>query len=96
VFPKYSTTSFDGDIVQEVEAVQLTKENAQQITEWCKGLMVIEHDALDDDKTYVGINVPTLMGKRRASEGNYIIQHSSGEFYVHGIDTFEALYNPIS
>jgi hypothetical protein len=85
-------TSFDGDVVLEVEAVQLTKENAGEVTNWCDGFMVLEHDALDNDKTYVGINVPTTIGKRRASEGNYIIKHPSGEFYVHGIDTFNALY----
>ena len=62
----------------EVEAVQLDKENSTAISDWCKGLEVIEHDAVDLSLDYVGVNVPTRMGMRRASQGDFVVKSWTG------------------
>lgn len=64
-----------------VEAQKLSPENADKLAEWCGGLKVEELDAVDSSKTYVGINIPTLEGNMRASEGDYIVKGTRGEFY---------------
>jgi hypothetical protein len=80
----------------EVEAVQLTSENANEVSDWCKGFAVVEHDALDHDKTYSGVNVPVSFGKRRASEGDYIIRNTkTNEFWVHSQGSFESMYKAV-
>jgi hypothetical protein len=61
---------------------QLDKENADHLAYLCHGRMVTEFDALDSGVSFVGINVPTRTGKRRASEGDYIVQDEEGNFHV--------------
>lgn len=61
-----------------VEAVVLSQENATGVAEWCRGLEVIEHDAVDLSLNYVGINVPTREGNKRASEGDYVVKGWTG------------------
>lgn len=80
---------------EEVEAVQLTAENVKHVATWCKGQDVIEHDAFDSAKTYAGINVPSFMGKVRASEGDYIILNALGDFKVKKPGSFEYDHTPI-
>jgi hypothetical protein len=84
------------DHIIEVEAVQLTKENAHELAYWCDAQEVVEHDALDHNKTFVGLNFPTATGMRRASEGDYIL-HNIGttEFYAHSAQNFEIMYEKI-
>ena len=38
-------------------------------------------DPEDNTKRYVGLNIPTLEGVMRASEGDYVIKSTRGEFY---------------
>jgi hypothetical protein len=90
--PYHYITTIDGSVVVQVEATQLTKENVKEVAAWCNGQEVLEHDALDSSKTFVGLNLDTAMGRRRASEGDFIILHPTGEFYVHKSGTFNALY----
>src|SRR5690349_3416054 len=75
-----------------VDAVQLTADNVDEVASWCSGHKVIEHDALDHEKTFVGINVPTCEGVVRASEGDYIIKDVMFEFHVRRPGDFESKY----
>lgn len=96
MFPKYRTTF--GEIVTGVEAIQLSSDNVVDVALWCRGVQVVEHDALEPDNTYAGINVPTIHGMRRASAGDYIIKHPTrdlgqvGHFYVNKPRDFESMY----
>lgn len=65
------------------EARVVTDINAYEITEWCKGRMVMEHDALDHDKAWPGINVPCGDDVKRASLGDIVIKKHDGTFDVH-------------
>lgn len=77
-----------------IEANLLTKDNAEAIAVWCGGRLVEEMDAQTPTDKYVGINIPTLEGVMRASEGDYIIKGVKGEFYPCKPDIFLATYDP--
>lgn len=70
-----------------IEAKQLSTLNAIHLAQWCGG----EHT---DDATGCGVNIPTLEGTMRASEGDWIIKGVHGEFYPCKPDIFEATYEP--
>jgi len=78
----------------EIEALQLKPENAEQLAAWCGGQLVAQHDALGG-REYVGLNIPTLEGVMRASEGDWIIRGLRGEFYPCKPDVFAAKYEEI-
>jgi hypothetical protein len=65
----------------EVEAYLLKKTNADELAKWCGGLVIEEVNPADHLDIYVGVNIPTLEGTMRASEGDYIIRGVRGEFY---------------
>lgn len=88
---RYQATISD-DVLLEVVAAKLTSTNVDEVSDWCAGQKVLEHDALDSTKTFVGLNVRTFMGMRRASEGDYVCQHASGEFTVQKPGIFEDMY----
>lgn len=79
----------------EIEANCLTKENAEAVALWCGGQLVEEIDALDSSARYVGINIPTLEGVMRASEGDYVIKGVQGEFYPCKPSIFAATYEKV-
>lgn len=64
-----------------IQAIQLGKANAEEIAEWCGGQVVEEINPHDETERFVGINIPTLEGVMRASEGDYVIKGVKGEFY---------------
>lgn len=78
-----------------VEANELTKNNAEAVALWCGGMLVEEVDAFDPSKTFVGINIPTLEGVMRASEGDYVIKGVRGEFYPCKPSIFTATYEKV-
>lgn len=79
-----------------VTAVQLTKENAEDVAKWCSGHIVEEIDSLEPDKTYVGINLRAWHGDvARASEGDYILQDSLGEFLIRWPVEFESTFKKV-
>lgn len=63
-----------------VEAVQVKMSAAAEIATWCGGLQVTEIDSIDPTKVYAGVNVPTLNGAVRVSEGDWIIKTAQGSF----------------
>lgn len=85
----------EGDTASEVEAVRLTKENVKQVAEWCTGQEVEEIDSLDPDLRFVGLNLITQIGMRRASEGDYIIKDNLGTFHVRWPVEFEAMFKRV-
>lgn len=78
-----------------VEANLLTKENAEAVALWCGGQLVTEYDALDPTQSFVGINIPTLEGVMRASEGDYVIKGVQGEFYPCKPGIFTSTYERV-
>lgn len=76
----------------DVEAVQLTAENATRIATWCGGQLVEEIDPQDETLKAQGMNVPTLEGVKRAHRGDYIIKNGKGEFYVRSAQYFESRF----
>lgn len=76
----------------EVQAIQLTPSNAEEVASWCGGSVVEEIDPINPDKRYVGVNIPTLEGVMRASEDDYVIKGVKGEFYPCKPDVFAATY----
>lgn len=77
-----------------VEANLLTKENVTAVALWCGGQQVEEIDPFDNTR-YVGINIPTLEGTMRASEGDYVIKGVQGEFYPCKPDIFTSTYEKV-
>lgn len=77
-----------------VEAVQLSADNVNEVAEWCGGLQVEEVD-YDEGKTkHVGINIPTLEGNKRASEGDFVVKGSRGDFYPVVAHVFTNTFDP--
>lgn len=64
------------------EARTVTEKNAAELAVWCGGRLVMEHDALDDDKSSPGINVPTRDGVGRARVGDMLIRTNDGKFDI--------------
>lgn len=65
-----------------VEFRTLTAVNAADIAEWCDGVAVVEHDALEHEKTQPGINVPCKGRVLRASIGDTVRRNNDGTFDV--------------
>src|SRR5215204_4688636 len=78
-----------------VEAMQLTPDQVPAAALWCGGMEVDEIDPLDATKKFVGLNIPTLDGVKRVSQGDYIVKNLRGEFSKMGPEEFETTYEPI-
>jgi len=87
--PTYQTKS------EQVQAWQLTPEDADSITLMVGGKLVEEIDPEDADKKFVGLNIPTLEGVIRASEGDYIIKGPNGQYFVLKPNEFEYKYESV-
>lgn len=60
----------------------LTAANASEIAEWCDGMLVEEHDALDHSAVQPGINIQCGDDVKRASVGSVVIRKFDGTFDV--------------
>lgn len=79
----------------DVEAIQLTKENAEEVAAWCSGRVIEEYD-LGDEKT-VAVIFPTLSeGTKRVAEGQMLVKASSGHFMVHNAGFFNTMFKPFT
>lgn len=81
--------------LSDVYARQLVPGQAEDIAQWCGGRVVEVEDAIDSNQKFVGINVPTLGGAVRASEGDYIIKDNNGAFSKCTRGEFEAEYDEV-
>lgn len=79
----------------KIEANMLTSDNAAAVSAWCGGVLVTEHDALRHDITFAAINVPTVVGKKRAQEGDWIIKRTTGDFYPLPDYKFKELFKAV-
>lgn len=75
-----------------VEARQLDVENAEELAEWCGGMLVEEINP--DDSTQPGINVPTDNGNVRASLTDYILKWDNGAHEVYPQMDFQSQFSP--
>lgn len=82
----------------EVEAIQLTEENAKEIAEWCNG--ACENFMINPPK-FGCLHVNFLEDKRILREemiafaGDWIIKESDGEFYPCKPKKFEKTYEKV-
>jgi hypothetical protein len=65
-----------------MDARTLTKHNAEELTAWCGGKLVMEHDAFNHEDASPGINVPVGDNVERASVGDMIIRETNGTFRI--------------
>ena len=89
---RYKRKNTDGQRFDAIEAIQLTKENVDQVVAWCDGTPIEETDALDSEKRYVGINIPSWGGVVRASEGDFVIKDHLGEFHTRWPQHFNNMF----
>lgn len=75
----------------EIEAMQLTADNACEVLTFCNGSGDIVASKEDDGT----ISIKTLEGTMIASIGDYVIKGVKGEFYPCKPDIFEATYDKI-
>lgn len=73
-----------------VTAIKLTRHNAQEVAQWCGGMVIRK---VDDT---VSVEIPTLEGVMTANEGDYIIQGVQGEFYPCKPHIFHQTYTEAS
>jgi hypothetical protein len=76
-----------------VEAVQLTQDNVDAVANWTQSQVVEERDMLHDT-IFEGLNVKTPEGKKRCSQGMYVVK-VNGNFYVTGAVAFDMQYESI-
>lgn len=81
-------------IPQVVHAMQLTDETAEIIAQWTGGDIVEEIDPRDSEKKYKAINVPTLSGNERLSQGQFLVRHANGQFELIGATAFMDQFEP--
>lgn len=93
----------------EIEAMQLTRENVDEVAAWCGGRVIRDAKPGDPTDVYVALDIPTLEGTmrgdtfhsstwdgRRYAGGDYIIRGVQGEFYPCKPDVFAATYEEVA
>ncbi len=79
----------------EVEAVQLLPDNVTEVADWCTGKEVVEHDALDHNITYVGLNFLSEGNIQRACEGDWLIKNANGDFHFCWDASFQEYFEKV-
>lgn len=79
-------------ISHTVEAIQLCPDSSDRVAMWCGGMVIDEYDAQDKTKHFVAMNIPTIVGVKRASEGDYIVKDGTGVISVWKKNQFESEY----
>ena len=79
-----------------VEARKLTKENVNEIAEWCGGDATSENVLNGVGRNGLAMVIYTLEGTMIAREGDYIIKGVAGEFYPCRSDIFQNTYEDIT
>lgn len=83
-------------IVYTIDAIQVTPDSVSRAVLWCGGMQVEEVDPNDKSIKFVGVNVPTFEGMKRASEGDYILKTVQGSFNVMKRAEFERTYRKVA
>ena len=71
-----------------IEAEKFTLDNAEEVTEWCGGI-------LTDFSPHLFITIKTLEGDHKAQLGDFIIKGVKGEFYLCKPGIFEATHEEV-
>ena len=79
----------------EIEAVELTRDNARDVAEWADGQRVSLVNPSTRDSFY-GVEIATLEGTMRAVPGDFVIRGVQGEFYPCKPDIFAATYEEVA
>ncbi len=79
-------------IMSDVEAMQLTPERIKDAALWSGGKEAEEIDPFDASRRFVALNLPTLAGVQRASQGDYIVRDAKGFWSVIPCHEFESKY----
>ena len=77
--------------VKYVRAIFLTPDTVDQVVAWTGGVKVETTDAVDPEKKYVGVNIPTLAGTIRAME-NQVVVRVDGEWKLMSTEEFQREY----
>lgn len=64
------------------EARPVSERNIAVVAEWCGGVVVMEHDAIDHSITNPALNLETVNGIERAHVGDIIVRNSDGTFEI--------------
>lgn len=81
-------------IPESVEAWKVTKEEADQLAEMVGG-RVVEEKPTDGGNSVVGINVPSLSGNFRVSQGDYLVQNGRNQWRRESARYFETHYREV-
>lgn len=76
-----------------VMAAKVTPETVDAIANWAQAQIVEEKDALSG-AAIEALNVKTVSGRSRASNGTYVAQNPLGAFFVVPGAKFESLFKP--
>lgn len=79
-------------ITESVEAEQLTADNAEDIARWCGGQVIRETSPRDPEDVFLGVNVPTLNGNQRLTQGMFLVKKEDGTFDLRGATAFLSEY----
>lgn len=79
----------------EVEAIQYTGKNKEEIYKWSNGACYNMLDTNSKDLFAFKFVVETLEGTMIISEGNYVVKGIRGEFYSVEPDIFHKTYEVI-
>jgi hypothetical protein len=75
------------------EAIKLEGSNVDKVANWCQAQIVEERD-MYHDTMFEALNVMTSDGKKRCSQGMYVVKVAD-DFYVTGGVAFERLYEVV-
>ena len=73
-----------------IEAVQLTKDNANELALWCGATLTIMNRS-----NFFYVVIPTLEGSMCAHQNDWIIKGIKDEFYPCKPDIFELTYEKV-
>lgn len=65
----------------QVEAMQLTAENIQDIAFWCPSAMIVTEIDPFTSEEMPALNITTASGRERVSIGQYVVK-ANGQFYM--------------
>lgn len=77
-----------------VVAEQVSFNTAEELVQQFGAQIVKEIDPFDSGATFIALNVPTLEGVKRASQGDWVVRVSGGVRVIKPAQ-FEALYEAI-
>lgn len=82
-----------------VSAMQVRQDTIAEVAVWTHGVVVKElisgEDPEKQESWLVGINVPTIGGMSRASEGDFVIRDMAGALHVFEEHSFNNLFTEV-